>query len=133
MIAERDVFDSVLRSCRRSAAVAHCSMMRRVTGLATIAVAGPFLGFLGTVLGIIGSFRGGGGEKSAALAALNASLSDAVVSTAFGLLVAVPTFCFYKYLRQRVDAFDIEMESAGLELVNLLVSSPLAGSAISLR
>jgi biopolymer transport protein ExbB/TolQ len=120
MATQAQTLDAVLRNCRRSAAVVHCSMMRNVTSLATIAVAAPFLGFLGTVLGIIGSFRGTNGPMSSALAALNASLSDAVVATAFGLLVAVPAFCFYKYLRQRVEAFDVEMETAGLELVNLL-------------
>ncbi len=120
MIADRDVLDAVLRSCRRSGAIVHRSMMKRVTSLATIASLAVFVGMFGTVLGIINSFRGISGEKSSDMAITASYLADAFVPTAVGLLVAIPAFCFYKYLRQRGEAFDVEMESAGLELVNCL-------------
>lgn len=120
MISDADILNAVLRSCRRAAAVVHASMIRRVTSLATVASVAPFLGFFGTVLGIVNSFHGIDGERSALMAALAVSLSEAFVPAALGLLVAVPAFCSYKYSCQRLQAFDVEMENAGLELVNCL-------------
>jgi biopolymer transport protein TolQ len=120
MASDALVLDAVLRSCRRAGANVHGSMMRRVTSLATVAPVAAFLGFFGTILGIVNSFHGFDGEKSAILAEINAGLSDAFAPTALGLMVAIPAFCFYKYLCERMEAFDTEMESAGLELVNCL-------------
>jgi biopolymer transport protein TolQ len=91
MASEAEVLDATLRSCRRSAAVVHCSMMLKVATLATIASVAPFLGMYGTVLGIIRSFPGLSGEKLTTMARTFADLSDALVPFTLGLLVAIPT------------------------------------------
>jgi biopolymer transport protein ExbB/TolQ len=120
MASDAQVLDMVLRSCRRSAASVHGSMMQKVSSLATIASVAPFVAIFGTVLGIINSFKGVGMEKSAIRALTFAGLSDALAPSALGLLVAIPAFCFYNYLCHRIEDLDTEMENTALELVNSL-------------
>jgi biopolymer transport protein ExbB/TolQ len=93
-------------------------MKRGVNSLATIASIAPWLGLLLTLLGIINSFRGVGGEKSAIMAALAESLAEALAPAALGLLVAIPPLWFYKYLRGELEALDVEMNNTSLELTN---------------
>ena len=77
-------------------------------------------GVLGTVLGIPTAFKGCIGERSACIAATIDAIATALVPAALGLLVALPAFWCYRYLSSRVEAFDIEMESASVQVVNWL-------------
>jgi biopolymer transport protein ExbB/TolQ len=120
MASDAEILEAVFRSCRRAASVVHCSLKRKVTSLASIAATAVFLGILSTMFGIIFSFGGVDGEASAIRRAIAASLSDAVVPTALGLLVAIPAFCFYKFLCLRLEAMDTEMNNGASELVNCL-------------
>jgi biopolymer transport protein ExbB/TolQ len=79
------------------------------------------VGLFGTVLGIVNSFVGCGAAKSTCMAAVFERLSESLVPTALGLLVAIPTLWCYKYLSSEVEAFDLEMENASVELLNYLI------------
>lgn len=95
-------------------------MKRGVSGLATIASTAPFFGLFGSVLGIVNSFVGCGGEKSACMAALTERLSQAVIPTALGLLVAIPALWSYRHLCAQIEAFDVEMDAISVEILNRL-------------
>jgi hypothetical protein len=111
---------AVDRACQRSAAVVHADMNQGLNLLATNACIAPWIGLFGTSLGIINSFLGCGGEKSACLAATAAALSGAIWPTAFGLLVGLISLWFYKYLSGELESIDSEMSNASLGLVNQL-------------
>ncbi len=104
-------------------------MSRGVASLATIASTAPWVGFFGTVLGITFSFRGVIGDKTAFMAAIAASLGKSLVPGAWGLLTAIVSHAFYRYARNRLAAFDDEMNCAALDLVNRLSAArPIAPS-----
>jgi biopolymer transport protein ExbB/TolQ len=124
MVATPRGKSKVIALTHRAIAVAartvHLDMKRGITGLATIASTAPFVGLLGTVLGIMNAFRGVDGQRDFVRAAITRGISEALVTTAFGLLVAVPAAWFYNYLASRMELFDIETKSASLELLTLL-------------
>src|SRR5690349_4966183 len=78
---------SLLPTMERSAAAVHLDMKRGLNSLVTIVSIAPMVGIFGTVLGIVYSFTGGYGEKSAALAGIMRSLSEAMWPTAMGVVI----------------------------------------------
>jgi biopolymer transport protein ExbB/biopolymer transport protein TolQ len=106
------------RALERAEAIVHAELKRGVSTLATIASSSPFVGLLGTVVGIINAFKGISSEKSTGLAAVAGGISEALVTTAIGLLVAIPAVWMYNYFSNRVDAFDVEMSNSSSELVD---------------
>jgi biopolymer transport protein ExbB/TolQ len=79
-----DPVNAAMRASRRSAAVVRQDFAQGMTGLATVVCIAPWVGLLGNLHGIMDSFRGGGGEKSAMLAALAAYLSLSLWTTLWG-------------------------------------------------
>jgi biopolymer transport protein ExbB len=79
---------------------------------ATIASSAPFIGFLGTVIGIEGSFAGPTGPPSDALARLASEIAEALIRGAMGLLVSVFAVWCFNYLRSRFEVFENEMSKA---------------------
>ena len=88
--------------------------------LASNACIAPWIGLLGTVWGIVNSFRGCGGEASACLAATTTALSRSIWPTSLGLLTGLISLWFYRYLARELESIDCEMASASLGLVNQL-------------
>src|SRR3989441_915437 len=83
------------RALERAEAIVGAELKRGLGGLATIGSTAPFVGLFGTVIGIINAFRGIASEKSAGLGAVSAGISEALVTTAIGLFVAVPAVWMY--------------------------------------
>jgi biopolymer transport protein ExbB/TolQ len=108
------------RAAERAAAVVHEEMKRGLTGLATVPTLAPWIGLFGTLMGILGSFKGISGNKTPIMAAIAKDLSDACVPTALGLLLGLAALLCYQYLASRLDVFNREMEGASLALVNQL-------------
>lgn len=106
------------RALERAEAIVHSELKRGVSTLATIASSSPFVGLLGTVVGIINAFQGISSEKSTGLAAVAGGISEALITTAIGLLVAIPAVWMYNYFSNRVEAFDVEMSNSSSELVD---------------
>ncbi|MGM0471381.1 MAG: MotA/TolQ/ExbB proton channel family protein [Bacillota bacterium] len=95
-------------------------MEKRMRILDFIASTAPLLGLLGTVIGIIKSFNILAGAKGiAAPSALSSGIAEALVSTAVGLIVAIPTMLFYSYLDSKVDAKTNEMNQWSMRLIDL--------------
>jgi biopolymer transport protein ExbB/biopolymer transport protein TolQ len=104
-------------------------MKRGVSTLATIASSAPFVGLLGTVVGIINAFQGISTEKSTGLGAVAGGISEALVATAVGLLVAIPAVWMYNYFSNRVEAFDVEMGNSSSELVDYFIKRSARAAA----
>lgn len=90
-------------------------------GLATIASTAPFVGLFGTVLGIINSFHSMSKTGSGGLSTVSAGISEALVVTAFGLLVAIPSVALYNYFTGLVDKLVVDMDEVASEMVEAVV------------
>jgi len=99
--------------------VAH-ELERYLNALGTIAAVTPLLGLLGTVVGMIKVFTNITNVGVGNPALLAGGISTALVTTASGLMVAIPSLMFYRYFRGRVDGLVIDMEKESLKLVDVL-------------
>jgi len=114
------------RAAQTASSEALTLMERRMTWLATIAQVGPFVGLFGTVMGIIDAFHGLGGEGAATLRAVAPGISEALITTAAGLVVAVPAVMGYNQLTSRLREFGARMDDFGRELLNAIENAALA-------
>jgi biopolymer transport protein ExbB len=106
------------RALERSEAIVHAELKRGVSTLATIGSTAPFVGLLGTVVGIINAFQGISSQKSTGLGAVAGGISEALVTTAIGLFVAIPAVWMYNVFTGRIEAFDVEMANSSSELID---------------
>jgi biopolymer transport protein ExbB len=98
------------------------SLLRRgLGGVATIASVAPFVGLFGTVVGIINAFQSMAATGSGGLASVSAGISEALVTTAFGLLVAIPAVALYNHLSGMVDTFVVDMDEVASELIEAVL------------
>ncbi len=113
--------DAAKRAIQRATAVNLSDLKRGLTGLATIGSTAPFVGLFGTTFGIIGAFHGMSVTGSGGLGAISAGISEALITTAFGLFVAVPAVWFYNYFAGRVEGFNVEMDNSSSELLDYFI------------
>ena len=113
-----DVVEASKRALERTEAIVHAELKRGLGGLATVGSTAPFVGLFGTVVGILNAYTGISQEKATGLAAVAGGISEALITTAFGLLVAIPAVMMFNYLTGRVEAFDVEMDNSSSELVD---------------
>jgi biopolymer transport protein TolQ len=104
----------------RAAAVVHRKMGRGRASLAAIASSAAFIGIFGTLVGIVDSFVGCGGEKSTCMAVVTRNLSEAIIPTAWSILVAIFASWGHGYLCAKLESLDTEMRAASFELANSL-------------
>jgi biopolymer transport protein ExbB/TolQ len=116
-----ELIDAAQRGLERSVATIHSDLKRGLSGLATIGSTAPFVGLFGTVVGIMNAFRASAPAKAAGIQSVASGISEALVTTALGLLVAVPAVWCYNYFTTKVENFDVEMENSSMELVSYLV------------
>jgi biopolymer transport protein ExbB/biopolymer transport protein TolQ len=99
----------------RTAMITIAELKENLGVLATIGATAPFVGLFGTVMGIIRAFEGmaksGGG-----IASVSAGIAEALITTAGGLLVAIPAVWAYNYFQNRIDRFTVEMSNSGSEM-----------------
>jgi len=88
--------------------------------MGTIATIAPLLGLLGTVFGMIEAFTVISVQGAGTPATLGGGISEALITTASGLSVAIPTILLHKYLTSRVERIALELEEYSLRLVDLL-------------
>jgi len=116
-----DVLDTVRRSIQRATALTASDLKKGVTALATIGSTAPFVGLLGTVIGVINAFVGIGSTGTGSIGAVSAGIAEALVETALGLFVAIPAVWFYNYLTNRLEYFNVEMDNSSSELVDYFI------------
>jgi biopolymer transport protein ExbB len=93
---------------------------RYLNTLGTVAAISPLLGLLGTVIGMIKVFTAIKLEGTGNAAVLAGGISEALITTAAGLTVAIPSLFFYRYFQRKVDELVINMEQEALKLVEVL-------------
>jgi biopolymer transport protein ExbB/biopolymer transport protein TolQ len=120
-LSREDMMDTVRRSIQRASALTASDLKRGVASLATIGATAPFVGLLGTVIGIITAFQGIAATGSGGLGSVSAGISEALVETALGLVVAIPAVWFYNYLTGRIEYFNVEMDNSSSELVDYFI------------
>src|ERR1043166_8654247 len=117
------LLDTVRRSIQRASALTASDLKKGVAALATIGSTAPFVGLLGTVVGVINAFQGIGASGSAGLGAVSIGISEALVETALGLVVAIPAVWIYNYLTARIEYFNVEMDNSSSELVDYFIKN----------
>ncbi len=117
---------ALTRAAQTAASESLTLMERRLTWLATIAQIAPFVGLFGTVMGIIDAFHGLGTAGAATLRAVAPGISEALITTAGGLVVAVPAVVGYNQLTARLRDFGARMDDFGRELLNAIENAALA-------
>jgi biopolymer transport protein ExbB/biopolymer transport protein TolQ len=116
-----ETIEASRRALERAEAIVQAEMKRGVSALATIGSTGPFVGLFGTVVGIINAFKGIASEKSTGLGAVAGGISEALVTTAFGLFVAIPAVMMFNYFASRLEAFNVEMGNSSSELLDYFI------------
>jgi biopolymer transport protein ExbB/biopolymer transport protein TolQ len=106
------------RALERAEAITHAELKRGLGGLATIGSTAPFIGLLGTVVGILNAFKEISTQKATGLGAVAGGISEALVTTAIGLFVAIPAVMMFNYFSGKVEAFDVEMDNSSSELID---------------
>ena len=120
-LSREDLVDTVRRSIQRASALTANDLKKGVSSLATIGSTAPFVGLLGTVIGVINAFQGIAATGSGGIGAVSAGISEALVETALGLVVAIPAVWFYNYLTNRIEYFNVEMDNSSSELVDYFI------------
>ena len=120
-LSREDLVDTVRRAIQRASALTANDLKKGVAALATIGATAPFVGLLGTVVGIITAFQGIAATGSGGIGAVSAGIAEALVETALGLLVAIPAVWFYNYLSGRIEYFNVEMDNSSSELVDYFI------------
>jgi len=113
-------FESVARALERQAAREAQNLKRGQAVLGTVSSTAPFVGLLGTVMGIVNSFQMMAASGSGGLGTVSAGIAEALVTTAFGLLVAIPAVFAFNYLSTWVDAASLDMSESSNELLDII-------------
>jgi biopolymer transport protein ExbB len=121
---ERDVMKEAIEETGRQVVL---ELERFLNTLGTIASITPLLGLLGTVIGMIKVFAAITAQGVGNPTVLAGGISEALITTAAGLSVAIPSLMFYRYFRGRVDMLVIKMEEEALKLVEVIHGEREAG------
>ena len=117
------------RTAQTATSEAITTLERRMTWLATIAASSPFVGLFGTVMGVVDAFHGLGTAGAATLRAVAPGISEALITTAAGLFVAVPALVAYNQLTARIRIFASATDDFCRELLNSLEEMPVRAPA----
>ena len=117
------------RSAQTAASEAVTILERRLTWLATIASISVYVGLFGTVMGIVDAFHGLGTAGAATLRAVAPGISEALITTAAGLFVAVPANIAYNQFTARIRVFASAIDDFCRELLNSLEEIPVRAAA----
>ena len=117
------------RTAQTAASEAVTALERRMTWLATIAATSPFVGLFGTVMGVVDAFHGIGTAGAASLRAVAPGISEALITTAAGLFVAVPAVVAYNQFTARIRIFASAIDDFCRELLNSMEEIPVRTQA----
>jgi biopolymer transport protein TolQ len=116
-------FAGIQRALQRASAAELTVLERSMSWLATTGAVTPFIGLLGTVMGIISAFEGLGMEKTASIQAVAPGIAEALIATAFGLFAAIPAVIAYNQFISKMKTVAVEMDDFSSEFLNLVERS----------
>jgi biopolymer transport protein ExbB len=120
--------DAVEKAIETAGAVEMSFLEKGLIWLATISTVAPLLGFLGTVSGMITAFDAIRAADQVSAKLVAGGISEALITTEAGLLVAIPTSLFHNFFLSQIDRFVVEMEESSAELVNTIADTDLSTS-----
>jgi biopolymer transport protein ExbB/TolQ len=123
-VGDFDVIAAVNRAVDRSSMRTVADLRRGLGALATVGSTAPFVGLLGTVAGIITAFQAMAATGSGGLGSVSAGIAEALVTTAFGLLVAIPAVMMFNHLTNRVEDMQVDISDSANELVDWFLKEP---------
>jgi biopolymer transport protein ExbB/biopolymer transport protein TolQ len=112
--------NSAERAVEREMLMTIVQLKRGLGVLATVGATAPFVGLLGTTMGIVNAFTGMAASGSGGLSAISAGVAEALITTAFGLLVAIPAVMFFNYFQGWIEARNVDVAEASNELLDVL-------------
>src|ERR687892_691704 len=116
--------NSAERAVERQMLITLADFKRGIGILATVGSTAPFVGLLGTTIGIVNAFSGMAAQgASGGLTGITAGISEALITTAFGLLVAIPAVWAYNYFTTKIENLTVEMTYGSKELIDYLIKS----------
>jgi biopolymer transport protein TolQ len=119
--SDRDTaIESVARALERQAAREVQVFKRGLGVLATVGSTAPFVGLLGTVMGIVNAFQAMATSGSGGLGTVSAGIAEALITTAFGLLVAIPAVMAFNFLQGWVDARSVDISESSNEFLDAI-------------
>jgi biopolymer transport protein TolQ len=113
-------FESVARALERQAQREAATMKRGLAILATVSATAPFVGLLGTVMGIVTAFQEMAVSGSGGLGTVAGGISEALITTAFGLIVAIPAVMLFNFLQGWVDARAVDISESANEFLDVV-------------
>ena len=116
--------NSAERAVEREMLITLSDFKRGLGLMATVGATAPFVGLLGTCMGIVSAFTAmSAGGASGGLAGIAGGISEALITTALGLLVAIPAVWFYNYFTTKIENLTVEMTYTSKELIDYLIKS----------
>jgi biopolymer transport protein ExbB/TolQ len=128
-LTDLEIVEAASRAVERSALLTTSDFKRGIGSLATIATTAPFIGLFGTVIGIINAFRGIGTTGSGGIAAVSAGISEALVTTALGLFVAIPAAWMFNLFQNKLERLQVEMSNSASELIDFFMKKQKKNAA----
>jgi len=113
-----ETMEASKRALERAIAIKTAELKRGLSGLASVGSTAPFVGLLGTVIGIMFAFDVIATTKNAGIAEVGGKIAEALVATAYGIAVAVPGVWLFNWFSNKVTSFSVEMENSASELVD---------------
>src|SRR5687767_5232682 len=113
--------NSAERAIEREMLMTITDLKRGLGVLATTGATAPFVGLLGTTMGIVNAFTGMAASGSGGLSAISAGIAEALITTAFGLLVAIPAVWMFNYFSTKIDNLTAEMTYSSKEMIDYLI------------
>ncbi len=120
-IGFEEQIETASRGCDRAASIFNQELKRGLPLLATIATSAPFIGLFGTISGIINAFRGMAETGSGGIGAVAGGIAEALVTTAFGIGVAVIALWCYNLLNTKIEVYDAEMGNTASQVIDFFV------------
>ena len=120
-LGTQELISSAERGADRSQVMFDQELRKGLPILATIATSSPFIGLFGTIFGIINAFRGMALTGSGGIGAVASGISEALVTTAFGIGVAVLSLWVYNFLNSKIEVFDAEMTNTSSQLLDFFI------------
>jgi biopolymer transport protein ExbB/biopolymer transport protein TolQ len=116
-----EILEAAERALERSTLLTTADLRRGIGSLATIATTAPFIGLFGTVVGIMHAFQSIGQAGGGGFNTVSQGIAEALATTAFGLVVAIPAAWMFNYLTQRIERLQVEMANSSSELMDFFL------------
>jgi biopolymer transport protein ExbB len=113
--------NSAERAVEREMLMTIVQLKRGLAVLATVGATAPFVGLLGTTMGIVNAFTGMATSGSGGITAIAGGVAEALITTAFGLLVAIPAVWAYNFFQTKIDNLVAEMTYSSKEMIDYLI------------